>query len=351
MVAKTRSLHTVLGAGGAGRQFMMRHFASPAKRNHHAPAVSGTSFVRPLAACSVPSSPPLYQSTCDYYNRTVNANNSSVSGAAGFLSCPLRLVSSSTPGASPPSETQPQYFEGGPWHEKYLLLKEYKKEHGNCLVPPSHQFGEAKLGVWVNTQRQLYKKGKLSSNRREMLDALGFSWDPLADKWERNFALLEQFKEREGHSNAPRDHQEEGVKLGEWISRQRQLYRNGNLDESYQRRLENLGMSWDPHAVKWERKFALLEQFQGRECHIDVPWLFEENGIKLGTWVGKQRRLYKKGKLDECYQHRLEKLGVSWDPHTEQWERNFILLKQYKEREGHCNVPNSHEEDGVKLGS
>ena len=90
MVAKTRSLHTVLGAGGAGRQFMMRHFASPAKRNHHAPAVSGTSFVRPFAACSVPSSSPLYQSPCDYYDRTVNVNNSSVSGTAGILSCPRR---------------------------------------------------------------------------------------------------------------------------------------------------------------------------------------------------------------------------------------------------------------------
>ena len=124
-----------------------------------------------------------------------------------------------------------RYFEGGPWYEKYLLLEEYKKEHGNCFVPQSYCIGEAKLGVWVNNQRDLYKKGKLSSSRREMLDALGFSWDPRADKRERNFALLEQYKEREGHSNVPESYEEVGAKLGRWLASQRQLYKNGQLED------------------------------------------------------------------------------------------------------------------------
>jgi len=349
MVAKTRSLHTVLGAGGAGRQFMMRHFASPAKRNHHAPAVSGTSFVRPFAACSVPSSSPLYQSPCDYYDRTVNVNTSSVSGTAGILSCPRRLVSSSTPGASPPSETQAQYFEG-PWHEKYWLLGEYKNKHGNCLVPKSYAIGDVRLGDWVDKQRGFCKKNKLSADRREMLNALGFSWDPLADRWERNFALLEQYKGREGHSDVPHGYEEDGAKLGRWVCWLRQQYKKGKLAYSYQRRLDNLGMSWDPLTEQWERSFAVLEQYKGREGHCDVPQKYEESEVFLGAWIDTQRQLYKKGKLDEFYQRRLENLGVIWDPLADQWERNFALLKQFIEREGHCNVPRSHEEDGVKLG-
>ena len=99
-----------------------------------------------------------------------------------------RLMSSSASEAA-------RYFEG-PWHEKYWLLEEYKKKHGNCLVPQFRAIDDVKLGYWVYDQRKLYKKGKLSANRREKLDAIGFSWDPLEDKWKRNFALLEQFKEK-----------------------------------------------------------------------------------------------------------------------------------------------------------
>ena len=33
-----------------------------------------------------------------------------------------------------------------------------------------------------------------------------------------------------------------------------------------------------------------------------------------------------------------------------QWERNYALLRAFVEREGHANVPRSHEEDGV-IGS
>ena len=137
----------------------------------------------------------------------------------------------------------------GPWHEKYLLLEEYKKKLGNCLVPQSYLISDFRLGLWVNTQRQLYKKGKLSADRREMLNALGFSWDPLADTWEQNFALLERFQGREGHGNVPRSHEEDGMKLGIWVMDQRRGYKKGKLDESYQRRLAResrceLGSTW-----------------------------------------------------------------------------------------------------------
>ena len=260
-----------------------------------------------------------------------------------------RRMSSLVSGEPATKSDQSLYFEG-PWYEKYLLLKEYKKEHGNCLVPSSFVYGGVNLGHWVAHQRRFYNKGKLSQNRREMVDALGFSWDPYGDQWERNFGLLEQFQEREGHCDVPVHHEEEGIRLGEWLQRQRAKMKNGKLDESHQGRLEELSVSFDPHRDQWERNFALLEQFQKREGHCDVPNIHEEKGVKLGSWLGCQRDMYKKEKLDELLRRRLEKLGISWDPLADQWENNFALLKQFKEREGHCNVPRSHEEDGVRLG-
>ena len=245
------------------------------------------------------------------------------------------------------SSGAPQYFEG-PWYEKYLLLEQYKKEHGHCLVRKSFVLGDVKLGAWVHKQRRLYNEETLSTNRREMLDALGFSWNPRADQWERNFALLKQFEEREGHCDVPFSHKEDGIKLGIWLSNQRKG--RGKMEESLQRRLEQLGVSWDPYADRWERNFALLEQFKEREGHCIVMCRHVEDGIKLGAWLDTQRTKMKRGKLDGSYKCRLEELGVSWNPLSDEWEQNFALLEQFKEREGHCNVPQAYEENGVNLG-
>ena len=195
------------------------------------------------------------------------------------------------------------------------------------------------------------KEGKLNELYQRLLDKLGVSWDPLADQWEQNFSLLEQFKEREGHCNVPESYEEDGVKLGVWLGNQRTAMKEGNHDESHQGRLERLGVSRDPLADQWEQNFALLEQYKEREEHCNVPQSHEEDGIMLGKWLARQRSAMKNGKLGESYQRRLEKLGMIWKPLEDQWEQKFSMLEQFKAREGHCDVPFFHEEGGVNLGS
>ena len=48
---------------------------------------------------------------------------------------------------------------------------------------------------------------------------------------------------------------------------------------------------------------------------------------------------------------RLEALpGWTWDVLADRWEEHFAALLRYTEREGHARVPDSHLEDGLKLG-
>jgi hypothetical protein len=72
---------------------------------------------------------------------------------------------------------------------------------------------------------------------------LGIAWDFLGDQWERMFALLEQFKDREGHCNVPSTHKEEDVNLGKWVSNQRHLKKGGKLDVTREQRLEKMGIA------------------------------------------------------------------------------------------------------------
>ena len=198
-----------------------------------------------------------------------------------------------------------------------------------------------------------HTNGMLDAARQTRLEALGVVWGTSAEqRWERNFALLKAFREREGGCEVPVAHEEEGVKLGEWLVRQRHAHTNCKLDAARQTRLEALGVVWGTSAEqRWGRNFALLKAFSEREGGCEVPVAHEEEGVKLGEWLVRQRAAHTNGKLDAARQTQLEALGVVWGTSAEQRRgRNIVLLKAFSEREGGCEVPVAHEEEGVKLG-
>ena len=92
------------------------------------------------------------------------------------------------------------------------------------------------------------------------------------------------------------------------------------------------------------------EAYHKREGHCDVPRIHKEDGENLGTWVNTQRRAVKKESVSDVRVRRLEELGFEWNTLDAQWERNFARLEAYHKREGHCDVPQSHKEDGENHG-
>jgi hypothetical protein len=169
-------------------------------------------------------------------------------------------------------------------------------------------------------------------------------------RWENKFSILEQFRNREGHCHVPCLHKENGDLLGSWVANQRKSKKEGKLSQDRAKRMEDLGFSWNRLESKWEDHFSLLELFQHREGHCDVPQYHMEKRVRLGFWVHKQRALKKRGELDPGKEQRLQELGFTWEVPPSNWENNLSLLKRFKKREGHCNVPRSHKEDGAPLG-
>ena len=54
--------------------------------------------------------------------------------------------------------------------------------------------------------------------------------------------------------------------------------------------------------------------------------------------------------LSQERRQRLDALGFVWDAQEEAWEEGFRQLTVYLEREGHCRVPIRHKENGFRLG-
>jgi hypothetical protein len=106
----------------------------------------------------------------------------------------------------------------------------------------------------------------------------------------------------------------------------------------------------NPRELAWENGFAALKQFKAREKHCRVPRVHQEGAFNLGTWVVNQRN--RKDALSVQRKRRLDAIGFDWAllPARDSWEKGFAALKQFQSREGHCRVPQGHEEGSFKLG-
>ena len=103
------------------------------------------------------------------------------------------------------------------------------------------------------------------------------------------------------------------------------------------RRLDEIGFIWDALSPIWEKGFGCLKKYKEREGHCRVPQKYNENGFSLGTWVSHQRNF--QDKLSEQRRARLDELGFDWNPLEVDWEKGFKYLQVYKERLGHCRIP------------
>jgi Helicase associated domain len=229
------------------------------------------------------------------------------------------------------------------WENGLRHLKKFKDREGHCVVFIDYKEGDFSLGQWVSRQRQV--KMNLPVARRDQLNELGFVWDPLGGAWEQAFKRLVAFKNRDGHCRVPDEHVESGFKLGKWVGKQRAKKR---MSPEQRQRLTELGFVWDPSSDQWEKGFHFLKQYRHREKHCRVHPRYEESGFKLGVWVTTQRHSKKPIPLERRRQ--LDDLGFVWDPLEADWEQGFTYLVAFKNKTGHCVVPQPFELEGFALG-
>ncbi|OEU05805.1 hypothetical protein FRACYDRAFT_153343, partial [Fragilariopsis cylindrus CCMP1102] len=171
---------------------------------------------------------------------------------------------------------------------------------------------------------------------------------------------LADYKEKNGHCIVPRSFQGYG-NLGQWVSYQRQEYKKykgskpSRMTNERIRALEKLGFRWKIVYTKFDDRLAQLADYKEKNGHCIVPQSFQGYG-NLGQWVDNQRQEYKKYKeskpsnmTDERIRE-LEKLDFKWRICTKlNFEDRLAQLADYKEKNGHCIVPQSFQGNG-KLG-
>jgi hypothetical protein len=248
------------------------------------------------------------------------------------------------------------------WMQHYQQLQAYREVHGHCRVAPQKGSSckeDVALLRWVRTQRTKYRKGTLSEDRIELLEAIDFCWNPY--EW----AYRENVKQVVESNKSIWDFKNTDGPLGLWMSRQRTQYRKYCSDDEesglqeYQIELLEMELGMDctsftssmkmlprpPLDIEWADRMRQLDEFKDEHGHLNVPRTYTKYK-NLGAWVAKVRERYRfhGGHSSERIQSRLEDLfeiGFIWDVCEYRWQNQFSHLIDFYEQHGHAHVPDS----------
>jgi hypothetical protein len=146
------------------------------------------------------------------------------------------------------------------WMESYQQLVAFKETYGHTrvrAVGANHQdHHEKQLAAWVYNQRALQRSGELRSDRKVLLDRIGFIWRtgkptrlaPLAaavldQRWMDRYDEMVTFQKQTGHCRVPFTYPE-NPQLAIWVLNQRKFQRAGQLRKDRSDLLDRIGFVW-----------------------------------------------------------------------------------------------------------
>ena len=231
------------------------------------------------------------------------------------------------------------------WEQNYQLAKEYYEQHGNLDVPMDYKTKDGTLlGSWIGRQRKLRKgigKGTpLTEDQINKLDSIGMDWMDRVDRiWENGFLEAKKYYETYGHLNVPVKYKSPSdFPLGNWIQRQRNVYKKNKISPERIERLMKIGMNWNPNS--WEHRFELVKQYYEEHGNLNISQKEIIQGVWLGKWIVSQKKAMQEGKLTHEQIEMLKTLPMEEVGRKDnRWWSMYEEAKKYYLKFGHLNVP------------
>ena len=234
------------------------------------------------------------------------------------------------------------------WEKSFNNYQKFKKDHGREPVFKVTNGVERDLSVWAGDQRERYKANKISKERIDKLNSIGFSWDYKKDQWNNNFNKYKSFKESKGRepSHSAKDKSENA--LATWVIGQRISYSRNNLLPDRINILNSISFSWSIKGDRWDKAFEEYKIFKKKYNHEPSGKSKNKSESEIGVWIRRQKIEYNKNNLSENRVNRLNSIGVIWDQKKDWWEQSFndyITFKKEYGREPLHTSKNKLEKD------
>ena len=134
---------------------------------------------------------------------------------------------------------------GALWEDGFAELTAFYEETGSATPGKSAVTRSGyRLGQWVQDQRKKYRRHQLSAERSSRLQGLpGWSWEAPSndDIWDGYFEALRRFADVNGHARPTATYvTDQGIRLGAWVYKQRNLYQHGGMRTAHPHRAARL---------------------------------------------------------------------------------------------------------------
>lgn len=206
------------------------------------------------------------------------------------------------------------------WLRKFQLLRAFHSEHGHLCLPKDYEVESVKLDQWAESQRDYFRK--LMKENSQL---------PQSIVLQAHFSLLNSigFFERHSSTTSATGNSGNTSTPGAWNRKPEPRGTPTTSSSSGGKTPFNI-------EKKWNRNFDLLCSFRSTEGHCRVPRSYAVKSVKLGIWVGNQRRYYKNFKEDSgkpaCItQERIDKLnliGFEWTLRLNQSGKAYIAQQR-----------------------
>lgn len=245
------------------------------------------------------------------------------------------------------------------WLNIYSYAKDYYEKYGNLLIPRLYTvYGEdgetIRLGLWIISQRQSFKDGKLRQERITLLNDIQMVWNVNMAKWHHNYDFVKKYYEKHHDLMIPQNYEIVGlcgdkINLYSWLQDQKNDYKKGNLLKEQIDLLEHLNIKWrKEYVLSWDDYYELLKEYYNTFGNVNVSSNYTcvaKNGdkVKLDGFVYRQRKSYELGVLSEKRISLLNDIHMVWDINDAKiisniWKKNYYFADEYYKKHGHLLV-------------
>ncbi len=129
------------------------------------------------------------------------------------------------------------------WIQYFAKLKAFY-ELNNRWPKQIEFFSGVALGAWCARQRLLHNQGLMLQSHKQKFAKIGFIWNPNRNEWDKHYNLLLKFRKIHRRRWPIATEIFEGIKIGAWCVRQRQLKSKVRLAQQKVALLNNIGFIW-----------------------------------------------------------------------------------------------------------